>query len=78
MLEEITKIRNNKYVKMNANPEDEEVITFFENYKTKGSYLLFIDELLALMTLVQAEDNLKKPADRLVPQIMSKILNLDM
>ena len=28
------------------------------------------------MTLFQAEDKLKKPADRLGPQIMSKILNL--
>lgn len=76
MLDEITKIMNDRYAQMNANPDDEEDITYCEKYKDKGSYLLVIDELLALMTLVQAEDKLKKPADRLGPQIMSKILNL--
>ena len=37
---------------------------------------MVIDERLALMTLVEAEGKLKEPADRLGPQIMSKILNL--
>ncbi|MDN6206278.1 MAG: hypothetical protein L0I97_06715 [Staphylococcus simulans] len=76
MLDEITKIMNDRYSQMNANPDDEDDITYCQKYKDKGSYLFVIDELLALMTLVQAEDKLKKPADRLGPQIMSKILNL--
>ena len=76
MLDEITKIMNDRYAQMNANSDDEDDITYCEKYKDKGSYLFVIDELLALMTLVQAEDKLKKPAERLGPQIMSKILNL--
>lgn len=76
MLDEITKIMNDRYSQMNANPDDEDDITYCQKYKDKGSYLFVIDELLALMTLVQAEDKLKKPAERLGPQIMSKILNL--
>ena len=76
ILDELTNIMNDRYAQMNSNPEDEEDITYCEKYKDKGSYLLVIDELLALMTLVQAEDKLKKPADRLGPQIMAKILNL--
>uniref|UniRef100_UPI003241DDCD FtsK/SpoIIIE domain-containing protein n=1 Tax=Lactococcus sp. TaxID=44273 RepID=UPI003241DDCD len=76
MLDEITKIMNDRYSQMNANPDDEDDITYCQKYKDKGSYLFVIDELLALMTLVQAEDKLKKSAERLGPQIMSKILNL--
>lgn len=76
MLDEITKIMNDRYAQMNANSDDEDDITFCEKYKDKGAYLFVVDELLALMALVQAEDKLKKPADRLGPQIMAKILNL--
>lgn len=76
MLDEITKIMNDRYDQINAHYDDEDDITYCEKYKDKGSYLFVIDELLALMTLIQAEDKLKKPADRLGPQIMSKILNL--
>lgn len=76
ILDELTNIMNDRYAQMNSNPEDEEDITYCEKYKDKGSYLLVFDELLALMTLVQSEDKLKKPAERLGPQIMAKILNL--
>uniref|UniRef100_UPI0034DD4012 FtsK/SpoIIIE domain-containing protein n=1 Tax=Lactococcus sp. TaxID=44273 RepID=UPI0034DD4012 len=76
ILDELTNIMNDRYAQMNSNPEDEEDITYCQKYKDKGSYLLVFDELLALMTLVQSEDKLKKPAERLGPQIMAKILNL--
>lgn len=76
ILDEITDIMNQRYLEMNSNVEDEEDITYCEKYPNKGSILFVIDELLALMALVQSEDKLKKPADRLGPQIMSKILNL--
>ena len=76
ILDELTNIMNDRYAQMNSNPEDEEDITYCQKYKDKGSYLLVFDELLALMSLVQSEDKLKKPAERLGPQIMAKILNL--
>ncbi|MDZ9610160.1 hypothetical protein SNC25_00230, partial [Escherichia coli] len=72
----ITNIMNQRYAKMNENPEDERDITYLDKFPNNGSILLVIDELLALMALVLSDDKLRKPVERLGPQISSKILNL--
>lgn len=76
MLDSITNIMNQRYAKMNENPEDERDITYLDKFPNNGSILLVIDELLALMALVLSDDKLRKPVERLGPQISSKILNL--
>lgn len=64
-----------RYAELNADISADEDITHNEKFR-HGQVLLVIDEYLALATTMQAEDKLRKPADRLFPQFYAKLMKL--
>ena len=65
-----------RYCKINKNQADEVDTTYVEKFPNEGNILIVCDELLALSSATQAQDKLKKPAERLMPQISERILSL--
>lgn len=65
-----------RYSKLNENQADEVDSTYIEKFSKEGSILIVCDELLALSSATQAQDKLKKAAERLMPQISERILSL--
>lgn len=76
LLDDAIAIMNQRYDEMNHNLADESDVTYIEKFPDKGTILIACDELLALASATQATDKLKKPADRLMPQISDRILSL--
>lgn len=76
LLDNAIAIMNQRYDEMNRDLADENDVTFIEKFPNKGTILIACDELLALASATQASDKLKKPADRLMPQISDRILSL--
>lgn len=76
LLDSAVSIMNYRYKKMNANLEDENDTTYIEKFSSEGNILIVCDELLSLASATQASDKLKKPSDRLMPQISDRILTL--
>ncbi|KXT62805.1 FtsK/SpoIIIE domain-containing protein [Lactococcus sp. DD01] len=76
LLDDAIAIMNQRYVEMNSDLADESDVTYIEKFPDKGTILIACDELLALASATQASDKLKKPADRLMPQISDRILSL--
>lgn len=54
----------------------DDAISIMKQRYSEGSILIACDELLALASATQAMDKLKKPAERLMPQIADRILTL--
>lgn len=75
MISKVEAIMEERYAEINQNSDDEADVTHNEKFG-QGNILLVIDEYLALATEMQAEDKLKKPADRLFPQFNAKLLKL--
>lgn len=75
MLFELNQIMEQRYQELTADTSNDEDITHHEKFN-RGQILLVVDELLALVTTMQAEDKQNKPADRLYPQFNSLLLNL--
>lgn len=75
MITKLEEEMNHRYRELNSDVDSEEDLTHNEKYG-RGQVLLIIDEYLALVTTMQAEDKLRKPADRLYPQFYSKLMNL--
>lgn len=76
LLDDAISIMNQRYAEMNYDLADERDVTYIEKFPDKGTILIACDELLALASATQASDKLKKPADRLMPQISDRILSL--
>ncbi|HCJ1246101.1 TPA: hypothetical protein NQO42_001419 [Listeria innocua] len=76
LLDNAIAIMNQRYDEMNRDLADENDVTYIEKFPNKGTILIACDELLALASATQASDKLKKPADRLMPQISDRILSL--
>ncbi|MDR9868266.1 hypothetical protein RI092_10710 [Lactococcus cremoris] len=76
LLDNAIAIMNQRYDEMNRDLADENDVTYIEKFPNKGTILIACDELLALASTTQASDKLKKPADRLMPQISDRILSL--
>lgn len=76
LLDDAIAIMNQRYAEMNSDLADESDVTYIEKFPDKGTILIACDELLAFASATQASDKLKKPADRLVPQISDRILSL--
>lgn len=75
MISKLEAIMEKRYEEINQDIDDEADVTHNEKFG-QGNILLVIDEYLALATEMQAEDKLKKPADRLFPQFNAKLLKL--
>lgn len=76
LLDDAISIMNYRYKKMNANLADENDTTYIEKFPAEGNILIICEELLSLASATQASDKLKKPSDRLMPQISDRILTL--
>ena len=76
LLDDAISIMNQRYAEMNHDLADESDVTYIEKFPNSGTILIACDELLALASATQASDKLKKPADRLMPQISDRILSL--
>lgn len=76
LLDDAITIMKQRYSEMNVDLSDENDFTYVEKFPGKGSILIACDELLALASATQAMDKLKKPAERLMPQIADRILTL--
>lgn len=76
LLDDVISIMKQRYSEMNVDCSDENDLTYVEKFPGKGSILIACDELLALASATQAMDKLKKPAERLMPQIADRILTL--
>lgn len=76
LLNDAIAIMNQRYSEMNCDLADESDVTYIEKFPDKGTILIACDELLALASATQVSDKLKKPADRLMPQISDRILTL--
>ncbi|MEG0552942.1 MAG: FtsK/SpoIIIE domain-containing protein, partial [Carnobacterium sp.] len=72
---ELNEVMNERYKLMNKHFEDEKDETFDDKFRS-GSILLVVDELLSLVSEMQASDRQLKPAERLYPQFYSKLLSL--
>lgn len=75
MISQLEELMNQRYVELTADVDSEEDLTHNEKFH-EGQILLVIDEYLALVTTMQAEDKLRKPAERLFPQFYAKLMNL--
>ncbi|QZT27489.1 cell division protein FtsK [Streptococcus dysgalactiae] len=75
MISRLEEMMNERYDELNHDTSKDEDVTYHEKFKS-GQTLLIIDEYLALATTMQAEDKLRKPADRLFPQFYAKLMNL--
>lgn len=75
MISKLEAIMEKRYEEINRDINDEADVTHNEKFG-QGYILLVIDEYLALATEMQAEDKLKKPADRTFPQFNAKLLKL--
>lgn len=75
MISSLEEEMNRRYSELTANQDNEADLTHNEAFH-QGQILLVIDEYLALVTNMQAEDKLKKPADRLYPQFYAKLMSL--
>lgn len=76
LLDDAIEIMNHRYAEMNHDLADESDVTYIEKFPNSGTILIACDELLALASATQASDKMKKPADRLMPQISDRILSL--
>ena len=76
LLDDAISIMNQRYAEMNRDLADESDVTYIEKFPDRGTILIACDELLALASATQASDKLKKPADRLMPQISDRLLSL--
>lgn len=76
LLNDAIEIMNQRYDEMNHDLADESDVTYIEKFPDKGTILIACDELLSLASATQASDKMKKPADRLMPQISDRILSL--
>ncbi len=76
LLDDAISIMKQRYSEMNVDLSDENDFTYVEKFPRKGSILIACDELLALASATQAMDKLRKPAERLMPQIADRILTL--
>lgn len=75
MILNLEHLMNKRYTELNADTSKDEDVTHHEKF-CQGQVLLIIDEYLALVTTMQAEDKLRKPAERLFPQFYAKLMNL--
>lgn len=75
MMEKLEQIMNERYQELNAFEHDESDKTHVEKFH-KGNILLVIDEILAMVTTIQAEDKQRKTADKLYPRFYKVLLNL--
>ncbi|HFI0071531.1 TPA: cell division protein FtsK [Streptococcus suis] len=75
MISTLEELMNQRYKDLTADVDSEEDLTHNEKFH-KGQILLVIDEYLALVTTIQAEDKLRKPAERLYPQFYAKLMSL--
>lgn len=76
LLKELNQIMFDRYHKMNLDILNENDTTYVEAFPNEGHILLIADELLALISEVQALDKTKTPKERLAPQIYSRLLSL--
>ena len=76
LLKELNRIMFDRYHKMNLDILNEKDITYVEAFPNEGHILLIADELLALISEVQASDKSKPTKERLAPQIYSRLLSL--
>ena len=76
LLKELNRIMFDRYHKMNLDILNEKDITYVEAFPNEGHILLIADELLALISEVQASDKTKPTKERLAPQIYSRLLSL--
>lgn len=75
LTEELCVVMKNRYDEMNADYASELDKVHTEIFH-QGGILLVADELLALVTTMQAEDKEIKPADRLYPKLYKNLLSL--
>lgn len=76
LLKELNQIMFDRYHTMNLDTLNERDTTYVEAFPDKGHILLIADELLALISEVQASDKIKPTKERLAPQIYSHLLSL--
>lgn len=75
LVTELEEQMEHRYEEMNQDYNSESDVTHVEKHH-RGNILLVADELLALVTTMQMEDKKFKPAERLYPQFIAKLLNL--
>lgn len=68
-------LMNERYSRMNADFQDEKDQTYDEKFNS-GCILLVVDELLSLVSEMQASDKQLKTNERLYPQFYSRLLSL--
>lgn len=75
LLNNLCLIMADRYAEM-LELDSEDDCTYIELFPEKGTIVLIIDELLALVATMQADDKKLKPADRLETKLQQQILNL--
>lgn len=69
MMKEIKSIIDSRYREINEQSLNEEDVTYLDLNQEKGHIYFVFDEILALFSLVEGEDKLRKPIDRILPKI---------
>lgn len=69
MLKEINSIIEERYRDNNEQSLNEEDVTYLDLHPEKGHIYFVFDEILALFSLVEGEDKLRKPSERILPKI---------
>ncbi|MFT8466270.1 MAG: FtsK/SpoIIIE domain-containing protein [Liquorilactobacillus satsumensis] len=75
LTDELCAIMQRRYKQMNSDFDSERDVTHVEKFH-QGTILLVIDELLALVTIMQADDKTLKPTERIYPRFYANLLSL--
>ncbi|MFT8917221.1 MAG: FtsK/SpoIIIE domain-containing protein [Oenococcus sp.] len=75
LTDKLCQIMAERYQELNSDVNDERDITYAEKFHN-GSVLLVVDEILALITNMQASDRQISPSERLYPRFNANLLSL--